>query len=246
MKWFNSIAFRIWLVTNILILSGVSALSITFYFKEKSNLEFALRSEGKTAANTLSSAIALSMLEEDYSQMTPMVYALLDQPHIQYVIVQDKNGNVVNQKGEKTRKDQLFMESVPLEYFDENLGKIEIGLRTDEMNEQLNNVVKFTFIISIIISILAMFVTLILSNRLSAPLVNLMKASKIMIKGKRNVRVQETGTNETIALSKAFNKMAEKIESNEIHLENEIKKTTKSLSEKVKLLELMEISPVLY
>lgn len=208
-----------------------------FYFKEKSHIEYALRSEGKTAANTLNSSIALSMLEEDYSQMTPMVYSLIDQPHIQYVIVRDKNGKIVNQKGEKINEDKLLIESVPLEYFNETLGEIEIALRTDVMNKQLNSLVQFTFFISIIISILAMIVTLILSKKISSPLVNLMKASLCMIEGKRDVRVKVTGTNETIALSKAFNKMAEKIESNEIHLENEIFKTTKSLSEKIKILE---------
>ena len=82
MKNFNNIAFRFWLTINLFFLSAILLLSSLFLWIETNNLEKALRDEGITAANTLSSAISNYMLKEDYAYLSPLAYSLLDHPNV--------------------------------------------------------------------------------------------------------------------------------------------------------------------
>lgn len=232
----NSITFRIWLTTNTLILICIISLGSIYLYHEANNLEEGLRSEGRTAATTLRSAIALSMLNEDYSSISPLAYSLLDQPNIQYVIVRDQAGTVVNQKGETFTNEDLFIEKVPLMYFNSNLGEIEIALKKDSLLSKQRDLYTYTLLVMLLVSATSMIISVIISKKLSLPLKELMNAAKAMSEGKRHVKVKEEGTNEIIALSEVFNQMASTIEQNEENLKSEVLRATTRLSEKVKQL----------
>ncbi|HHW36502.1 MAG TPA: EAL domain-containing protein [Bacillales bacterium] len=232
----NSITFRIWLTMNTLILICIVSLGSMYLYHEADNLEDGLRSEGRTAATTLRSAIALSMLNEDYSSISPLAYSLLDQPNIQYVIVRDEVGTVVNQKGETFTNKELFIEKVPLVYFNSNLGEIEIALKKDNLLSKQRNLYTDTILIMLIVSAFSMFISIIISRKLTLPLKELMAAARAMSEGKRHIQVKEEGTNEVQSLSVVFNQMATTIEQNEEHLKKEVLRATSKLSEKVKQL----------
>ena len=73
------------------------------------HLEEQLKDEAITAANTLNSAIGLYMLEGDYAKISPLTYSLQSEPNIAYVIVKDKEGTTINQKGDMyTNPDHLI------------------------------------------------------------------------------------------------------------------------------------------
>ncbi len=232
----NSITFRIWLTMNTLILICIFSLGSTYLYHEADNLEDGLRSEGRTAATTLRSAISLSMLNEDYSSISPLAYSLLDQPNIQYVIVRDQDGTVVNQKGETFTNKELFIEKVPLVYFNSNLGEIEIALKKDNLLSKQRNLYTYTILIMLIVSASSMFISIIISRKLTLPLKELMAAARAMSEGKRHIQVKEEGTNEVQSLSVVFNQMATTIEQNEDNLKKEVLRATTRLSEKVKQL----------
>jgi len=92
-------------------------------------------------------------------------------------------------------------------------------------------------LISLFFSVLALFISLIISRRLTTPLKYLMTAAQEMAAGHRNISVKEEGTTELIKLARTFNQMSKKIDSHEQILKNEIHKATKSLSEKIDMLE---------
>lgn len=232
----NSITFRIWLTMNTLILICIIALGSIYLYHEANNLEDGLRSEGRTAATTLRSAISLSMLNEDYSSISPLAYSLLDQPNIQYVIVRDQYGKVVNQKGETYTNKELFIEKVPLVYFNSNLGEIEIALKEDSLQSKLINLYTYTLLVMLLVSLCSMVISVIVSKKLTLPLKELMNAAKAMSEGKRHIKVKEEGTNEVKALSTVFNQMASTIEKNEENLKKEVLRATTRLSEKIKQL----------
>lgn len=232
----NSITFRIWLTMNTLILICIFSLGSTYLYHEADNLEDGLRSEGRTAATTLRSAISLSMLNEDYSSISPLAYSLLDQPNIQYVIVRDQAGTVVNQKGETFTNKELFIEKVPLVYFNSNLGEIEIALKKDNLLSKQRSLYTYTILIMLIVSASSMFISIIISRKLTLPLKELMEAARAMSEGKRHIQVKEEGTNEVQSLSVVFNQMATTIEQNEDNLKKEVLRATTRLSEKVKQL----------
>lgn len=232
----NSITFRIWLTMNTLILICIVSLGSMYLYHEADNLEDGLRSEGRTAATTLRSAISLSMLNEDYSSISPLAYSLLDQPNIQYVIVRDQAGTVVNQKGETFTNKELFIEKVPLVYFNSNLGEIEIALKKDNLLSKQRDLYTYTILIMLIVSASSMVISVIISRKLTLPLKELMVAAKAMSEGKRHIQVKEEGTNEVQSLSTVFNQMATMIEQNEENLKKEVLRATTRLSEKVKQL----------
>lgn len=232
----NSITFRIWLTMNTLILICIISLGSMYLYHEADNLEEGLRSEGRTAATTLRSAISLSMLNEDYSSISPLAYSLLDQPNIQYVIVRDQAGTVVNQKGETFINEELFIEKVPLVYFNSDLGEIEIALKRDNLLSKQKNLYTYTILLMLIVSACSMIISVIISRKLTLPLKELMAAARAMSEGKRHIQVKEEGTNEVQSLSIVFNQMATTIEQNEENLKKEVLRATTRLSEKVKQL----------
>ena len=70
------------------------------------------------------------MLEEDYSKISPLTYSLQSEPNIAYVIVRDQFGTTINQKGEMYTRQKIMQIIVPLEYFQVNVGEVEIGVKT--------------------------------------------------------------------------------------------------------------------
>lgn len=238
MKWLNSLVFRFWLAINCLVLTGILLISGIYYQRESANLDTSLRNQGVSAAKTLNSAIGLYMLRGDYSSITPLAYSLLDEPNIAYVIVKDKNGTTVNQKGDTTiDQSSIVLEKFPLDYFQEKVGTIEIALKTSTLVEQRKTLFSDTLITALVISLISLLVSFVISKGMSSPIKKLIFATKKLTAGERNVQVLEKGTIEIQELSAAFNQMSQTINSHEKILVNEINKATADLSEKVAILE---------
>ena len=161
MKWKNSLVFRIGVAINILVLTGVLTISAVYLWRETNHLEKKLKDEAITAANTLNSAIGLYMLEGDYAKISPLTYSLQSEPNIAYVIVKDKEGTTINQKGDMyTNPENLIPVKVPLEYFRVQLGEVEIGLKTTSLNQQKKALLSDTIITALIYSLLSLFISL--------------------------------------------------------------------------------------
>lgn len=241
MKWHNSLVFRFWLALTGIVLTGVLTISGLYFLRESTHLENSLKDEGITAANTLNSAIGLYMLEGKYSQISPLTYALQSQPNIAYVIVKDREGTKVNQKGNiGIDKDEIMVEKVPLEYFQENVGEVEIALKTDTLKTQKKSLLSDIMITAVIFSLISLILSYYISRKLSMPIKKLITATKQFTEGKRNIKVLEKNSIVEIEqLASAFNQMGETITNHEKILVSEINKATKDLSEKVAILEVL-------
>ena len=241
MKWHHRFTFRFWLAINVLVFTGIISFNVANYWKESSQLEKALRNEGITAANTFNQAIGLYMLQGNYSLISPLAYALVSGPNIAYVIVKDKDGITVNQKGETTIDDEnIIKEKVPLEYFQEKVGEVEIALRTDSLQEKQGTLLSETVYITLLISILSLILSYLISRRLTQPINKLIAATKKMAAGDRYMEVIKDDIFEIQQLADSFNNMAKTISDHENHLVDEIQKATKDLSQKVSILEVLE------
>ena len=241
MKWKNSLVFRIGVAINILVLTGVLTISAVYLWRETIHLEKKLTDEAITAANTLNSAIGLYMLEGKYEKISPLTYSLQSEPNIAYVIVRDPEGTTINQKGDMyTKPENLIPVKVPLEYFRVQLGEVEIGLKTTSLNQQKKALVSDTIITALIYSLLSLFISFLISNKLTSPIKKLVDATRKIANGDRNVKViEEVDIWEIEELANEFNKMALTIQNHENILVNEINKATKELSEKVEILEVL-------
>ena len=241
MKWKNSLVFRIGVAINILVLTGVLTISAVYLWRETNHLEENLKDEAITAANTLNSAIGLYMLEGDYAKISPLTYSLQSEPNIAYVIVKDKEGTTINQKGDMyTNPDHLIPVKMPLEYFQVQLGEVEIGLKTTSLNQQKRALLSDTIITALIYSLLSLIISGFISKKLTSPIKKLVIATRKITNGDRNVKViEEVGISEIRELADEFNEMALTIQNHENILVNEINKATKALSEKVEILEVL-------
>lgn len=241
MNWHNKLAFRFWLAINGLVLTGIFAFSLINLVQENSHLEHALRTQGITAANTLNSAIGLYMLKEDYSQIMPLAYSVLSEPNIAYVRINDSNGITVVQTGKTTiEKDKIIIEKIPLEYFQENVGEVEIALKTDTLIKKQNSLLYDFILLTLGISIVSVFISYLITRRLAQPINKLITATKQMIDGQRHVAVDEDNIYEIQQLAIAFNNMTKTINNHEQILVDEINKATKNLSDQVSILEVLE------
>lgn len=241
MRWSNRLIFRIWLSINSLVLTGVLTISGLYFSREASHLEENIKNEALTAANILNSAIGLYMLEGDYARISPLTYSLQSEPNIAYVIVRDIEGTTINQKGETTiNQEKLMIKKVPLEYFQENVGEVEIALKTTTLQKQKDALLKDTFLTALLYSLLSLVISYALSKKLSSPINRLILATKQLTKGNRDVAVlEESSVFEIQELAVEFNTMAQTIYNHEKILINEINKATKDLSEKVAILEVL-------
>ena len=241
MKWKDSLVFRIGVAINILVLTGVLTISAVYLWRETNHLEKKLKDEAITAANTLNSAIGLYMLEGDYAKISPLTYSLQSEPNIAYVIVKDKEGTTINQKSDMyTNPVHLIPVKVPLEYFQVQLGEVEIGLKTTSLNQQKRALLSDTIITALIYSLLSLIISVFISKKLTSPIKKLVIATRKITNGDRNVKViEEVGISEIRELANEFNKMALTIQNHENILVNEINKATKALSEKVEILEVL-------
>lgn len=241
MKWRNSLVFHFWFALNGIVLIAVLTISGLYLWRESTHLEDSIKNEGITAANTLNSAIGLYMLQEKYSQISPLTYSLQSEPNIAYVIIKDKEGITVNQKGNTTiDKDKIMVEKVPLEYFQENVGEVEIALKIDKLEKQKRSLVFDTIITVLIFSFISLILSYYVSKKLSLPIKKLITATKQFTEGKRNIKVLEKkSVVEIEQLATAFNQMSETIDNHEKILVSEINKATKDLSEKVSILEVL-------
>ncbi|WP_428911433.1 EAL domain-containing protein [Niallia sp. Krafla_26] len=239
MKRRNSLVFHIWIAINSIVLTGVLTISVVYLWRETTHLEDSLRNEAITAANTLNSVIGLYILEEDYSKITPLTYSLQSEPNIAYVIVRDQFGTTINQKGE-TYTNQIMKIKVPLDYFQVNMGEVEIGVITTRLNQQKYSLLFDTFVTALVYSLLSFIISYIISRKLTAPIQKLIDATRKLSKGDRNVKIlEEVSISEIQELSDEFNQMANTIQNHETILVNEINKATKELTEKVEILEVL-------
>lgn len=241
MKWRNSIVFRFWLSLNSLVLTVVLTISGLYLIRESTHLENSLKNEAITAATMLNSAIGLYMLEGQYTQISPLIYSLQSEPNIAYVIVKDKEGITVNQKGDiSIDKDEVTIETATLEYFQENVGEVEIALKTDMLKKQKKDLLFDAIITALIFSLISLILSYYVSKTLSLPIKKLIIATKQFTEGKRNIKVLEKNSiMEMEQLAAAFNQMGQTIENHEKILVSEINKATKDLSEKIAILEVL-------
>ena len=185
--------------------------------------------------------MAYTCLKSDYAKISPLTYSLQSEPNIAYVIVKDQEGTTINQKGDMyTNPDHLIPVKVPLEYFQVQLGEVEIGLKTTSLNQQKRALLSDTIITALIYSLLSLIISLFISKKLTSPIKKLVIATRKITNGDRNVKViEEVGISEIQELADEFNEMALTIQNHENILVNEINKATKELSEKVEILEVL-------
>lgn len=241
MKWSNSLFFRFWLALNGLVLTAVLTINVYNFWRESLHLESSLKSEGVTAANTLNSAIGLYMLQGNYSDISPLTYSLQSSPNIAYVIVRDTEGITINQKGDTTiNQENIMVEKIPLEYFQTNVGEVEIAIKTDSLKAQKKSLLFDTIITVVIFSLISLILSYYISKKLLLPIKKLITATRQFTEGKRNIKVLEKSRIiEIDQLSTAFNQMGKTIDNHEKILISEINRATKNLSEKVAVLEVL-------
>ncbi|MZP29198.1 HD domain-containing protein [Heliobacterium undosum] len=240
MSGIRGTAFRFWLALTALSLAGILVMAGHFIRTERAQLEEALRNEALAGANLLASAVGPELPKGDVERINSLAWALLNQPNIQYVRVLDANGHVVTQREKTHYVADVLIEQVPVLDLDKNLGTVEIAVRMTDLRKQQKQRFDYSAAVACLASIVAVAFSAWVSRRLTLPLVRLREAARRMADGDRTVCVPEAGTEETAALAVAFNQMAAAVADHQALLQEEIRKATASLAEKVETLESLD------
>ncbi|WP_187147811.1 HD domain-containing phosphohydrolase [Heliomicrobium modesticaldum] len=207
---------------------------------ERAQLEEALRNEALAGATLLASAVGSELQKGDVERINSLAWALLNQPNIQYVRVLDANGRVVTQREKTFYVTDVLIEQVPVLELDKTLGTVEIAVRMTDLRKQQKKRFDYSVAVACLASLAAVAFSAWISRRLTLPLVRLREAARRMADGDRSVRVPEAGSEETVALAIAFNQMAAAVADHQALLQEEIRKATASLAEKVETLESLD------
>ncbi|RSK29017.1 EAL domain-containing protein [Bacillus sp. HMF5848] len=240
MRWINSLGFRIWLAINVLIIITIISLSSINMLLENERIKETIQNQGVTVSNTLSSLVGVSMLRGEYSHIHPITQSLVKNPDIQYIVVRDRYGTIIDEKGyPEDVEDTLLIESAKIEYAAQELGVAEVGLRKDTLKKEQQQLLLHSIAVALLVSFLSIILSWLISRWMLKPIKRLTQATNLVSKGELDIVVPEDGLLETQELSISFNKMAETVKSYQQILEYEVEMATKNLSEKVTTLEIL-------
>lgn len=215
-RYFGSTAVRFWLAMVVTTTIAIVAMTGLFVQMITREIEAQLRAEGTVAASVLGSAIASEMLHNQmpgvqnpsYDHAKNLSYAIVNQPNVKRVRVRDRAGQVVCQSGE-VACEHCLLHRVPVSYFQEPVGEIEIGLRTDDIQRRVRRAIVYVLAISGVAFLMTAVVASAVSRQLTRPLHKLTAAVRAMRAGVRErVALQGAVTQELADLAVAYDDMA--------------------------------------
>jgi len=191
-------------------------------------------------------------IDLDFKNLRQSVRIASKQPFIDFVSVIDKNNIIIySSKNELTstlntfvdstdisrKKSNQFIKSFPLANNKNTFGSIQIAFSLDEMKRDINRMLEWSLVLSILTLILIVSVSWFATNKLLAPLVEMKDVSYEIAKGNFSQRINVT-TKDTIGeLGQSFNHMAHQLADMTNNLDMKIQTATQELLLKTSELE---------
>jgi signal transduction histidine kinase len=217
----------------------IVTLTFTFVFvyqfsdKLKSNLENLAVSECKVFESSIAEYLSAYRMDRIREQ----ILFLKQNPIVEYVYVLDTNG-VVLMDGTFSRElrfsipqdnfndnliksddiiiqenDSLFDVGMPITFSNRNLGFIRIGNSKLQLNNDIQDFVNTSILISIAFILVTAVLTFFVMRSISKPLRKITDMTKKIAEGKFNQRINVNSRDEVKVLANAFNEMSDKLKS---------------------------------
>ncbi|MDH5765006.1 MAG: HAMP domain-containing protein [Gammaproteobacteria bacterium] len=233
------IAIKLALSITLLITVGMSMLGLTILENQKTIMTKQMLGMGTTIANQLAGSSQDMVLSDDILGLKTLINNLVDDNNILGAIILSEKDHTLasiginpdisviklqaSQNIQPTRVHHFTWMSLNDNYDTEELitfispihfnnllaGHFLITFTKESMAESLQQSMKVIIIVTIAMSIIAIFLAFIMSRHLSKPIHNLVDASKAIGEGNLNFRIYERRNDEIGELAESFNQMAD-------------------------------------
>jgi len=227
------IAIKLALAITLLIVSGMSTLGFIILENQKSVLTEQINDMGSAIVKQVANSASEMVLSDDTLSLQALVNNLVDQNRIKgAVVISDQNEILVkngstpsldfilhhlnNKKSAHIFEwnsvsdtlDQLICFDSPIKFKQLVAAHIIITFSKQKMVQSLNNSRFVIIFATLIMTLIAILLAFIMSRHLSAPIYNLVDASKAIGAGDFRFRLNERRNDEIGELACAFNQMA--------------------------------------
>lgn len=250
----QKISFFLW-GTIVVTLLGFSFILIPFtntIFEEK------LASEAENIIAAITPSLNSSIVTDDYADFLEFTLTLLPQNrYYEYMVITKKNGFSIIMAGDKWRIDTLrghwvneerlsktgvithneFSKGEVFNFYSKfelpgiDWGVVNVGLNTNEFNENKNKIMGFAILVGLIAALITLIFAMLFARRLAKPIYELTGAANQVASGNFTVKCKVETGDEIEILANTFNDMTKEIYNSHSILEEKVKDRTETLEE---------------
>jgi len=215
---------------SLIVVVAVIVVTMAFVSNSQQNIQKEFEIRVQSVVDTAAKNLELSVMIKQVSEIERMLKSLLDTPDLVSVSVYDANNELLSQQEhelysslkvkriqQKIIVDEIQMDELaildeePLPQENEEVGSILALFSTERMEQNLNDVIKFSLQLTLIVIILAVFVGYYFASALTKPLAQLVHATKKVAEGDLSYKVSNSSTDEIGNLSYSFGVMVSEL-----------------------------------
>ncbi len=245
LKKINTVKIKLTISILLLTLFIVSFVGIYFPEKFKQEQLKALDDKAKTTSSIIASNISSSIFFNDTDVLKEDLDRLTKDNEIGYIVVKTENNILYyynldeaqkyyyeNSSNIKFIEDDVYFKTIEKVIIGkEEVGKIYIGFRLLELNQQLSEIRKNLFLINMFMLLFGVISAFVIGQFFTNPIHKLVVAAEEVKAGNFNARINISNKDEIGYLASRFNKMIETISEFYVDLENKVASRTKELAE---------------
>ncbi|MCH9028913.1 MAG: HAMP domain-containing protein, partial [Bacteroidetes bacterium] len=229
------------LSSSIITLLLICAFIFTYYpYKDKEQLNDLMQQKNNSAAEMIALGVGMGMETSNFDLITKaLVWAKKDSDLV-FILVLDENNEVfasynssnldlnvadlIEQKDVVEFYDKpYYVAKVPILYENTDYGTLILITSLEGLYNNISKKTLTTLFISIVIMFFGILLSLLFSNMISKPLLNLRNAAGKIAMGNYDINIEVNSGDEIGVLGRSFNEMAKKIRLFISQLEDEIK-----------------------
>ena len=229
------------LSSSVITLLLICAFIFTYYpYKDKEQLNDLMQQKNNSAAEMIALGVGMGMETSNFDLITKaLVWAKKDSDLV-FILVLDENNEVfasynssnldlniadlIEQKDVVEFYDKpYYVAKVPILYENTDYGTLILITSLEGLYNSISKKTLTTLFISIVILFFGILLSLLFSNMISKPLLNLRNAAGKIAMGNYDINIEVNSGDEIGVLGKSFNEMAKKLKLFINQLQNEIK-----------------------
>ncbi|MFQ5865833.1 MAG: response regulator [bacterium] len=252
-KIFFRLPIRAKLISSSIFTLLLISLFIFFYYpvKQKNLALRAMENKVQSMAEMVALGVGVGLGSSNYTAITEAMKWAKNDSALAYIVVLDTTGEefaaynpnnlqinkyqVLNKK-EMFEADEILHTSVPIRYQNMAYGTLLLGYSLENVYSNIRNNKITTLYISMAILLLGVIISLIFSNMITKPIIQLRDAANEVATGNRDVQINIKASDELGVLGNAFNDMISNIKNHieENERQNWLKSGQAELNDKIR------------
>lgn len=214
---------------SIVLIALISAFISTFFaLKFEEQIRRAVQNKTESISRITAWSFGQALHFQDESGLNDVIESTKLVKEIEYLVLVNDSGNVVRASNLKSAEDNLYIQTkgsteidynksffkiiVPVPFRDLNIGNLYIGYSLESYHEEILKARITTTVFGLIVFFVGLVIIIIISNRITKPLMNMLNSAQLISEGELKHRIQLKTKDEISSLADYFNSLAEKLE----------------------------------